>query len=76
MTGWFNFLGNAAGDASFASGLAAFIVSAQALANPDAAPVSTGATVGISILMCFAWSVINALRIDQQGACNACDVCV
>ena len=29
ITGWFNFLGNAAGDASFASGLAGLISSAK-----------------------------------------------
>jgi hypothetical protein len=35
ITGWFNFLGNAAGDASFAYGFASVVAAADALYKAD-----------------------------------------
>ena len=70
ICGWFNFLGNAAGDAAFSSGFAQTIVYALAIGNPDAAPISTGAQVGISILILAVWSVMDCIRTDFQGWIN------
>ena len=68
ITGWFNFLGNAAGDASFASGFAQIVAAAAALGSNNV--LSNGAVVGISILVLTVWSSLNILRIDQQGWLN------
>lgn len=68
VTGWLNLLGNAAGDAAFASGFASLITTAVSMGS-DQVP-TVGQQVGIAIAVCFVWSVINALRIDQQGWLN------
>ena len=77
ITGWFNFLGNAAGDASFAFGFAFVISSAVGYSPSQYDPVmgpgpglSVGATVGVAMLGCFVWALCNALRVDQQGWIN------
>jgi len=108
VTGWFNFLGNAAGDASFAFGFAQTVVSAQQLHNCPtdinclfnraamhgiattttsstttttdmsmscAPPTSchtygVGVQVGIAIAIAACWSVMNVMRVDQQGWLN------
>ena len=72
ITGWFNFLGNAAGDASFAYGFATVCSSAVGYANYDPVAMvpgdglTTQQIVGVSIAVAAAWSVLNALRVDQQ----------
>lgn len=71
-TGWWNFLGNAAGDASFANGFA-YVVLSAVLLNTSWNPTTTqlnGATVGVSLAVMTMWAVINILRIDQQGWLN------
>ncbi|CAF1350281.1 unnamed protein product, partial [Rotaria sp. Silwood1] len=68
ICGWFNFIGNFAGDVAFASGFATIINAAIILEGKDS--LSTGAQVGIGIGICFVWAVQNALRIDQQGWLN------
>ena len=70
ICGWFNFLGNAAGDASFSNGLTSTIAMALAIGNPDADPLSTGAQVGISILVLATWSLLDCARTDVQGWIN------
>ena len=73
VCGWFNFLGNAAGDAAFAFGFANIIAGAWDIANIDAEgyePLGLGAQVGIAILMCFVYTGMNLLRTDIQGYIN------
>ena len=70
ICGWFNFLGNAAGDAAFSSGFAQCIAMAVSIANPDGDPLSTGAQVGISIAVLAFWSIIDCARTDVQGWIN------
>lgn len=67
LTGWCNFLGNAAGDASFATGFASFLSAAVAAADK---PLTSKAEVGISIAILFIWSFLNFFRIDQVGWIN------
>ena len=96
ITGWLNFLGNAAGDASFAFGFAQTVVAAQQIhkcpvdidglfatalsdgttTTSTSSAVSTcatygiGAQVGIAIAIAACWSVMNVMRVDQQGWLN------
>ncbi len=70
ICGWFNFLGNAAGDASFASGFAQVVAAAVTLGSDGNVNLSNGAVVGISLAVTFAWSLENCMRIDQQGWLN------
>jgi amino acid transporter len=65
ITGCFNFMGNAAGDSSFAFSFANFMNSAIQLRNGQVYSVET--TVGISIAIVFVWSFICFFRIDQLG---------
>lgn len=69
LTGWCNFLGNAAGDASFATGFASF-VSAAVAASEDRDALNIRVQVGISIFILFLWSFLNFFRIDQVGWIN------
>jgi amino acid transporter len=68
ITGWWNFLGNAAGVASFASGFAQILGAAVVLGSGN--PLSIGNQVCISILILAVWSVLNIMRINQQGWIN------
>ncbi|CAF1410935.1 unnamed protein product [Adineta steineri] len=66
--GWFNFFGNVAGDAAFASGFATMVNAAVVLDGKSS--LSTGEQVGIAIAITFVWTLINTLRIDKQGWIN------
>ncbi|CAF1989261.1 unnamed protein product [Rotaria magnacalcarata] len=68
ICGWFNFLGNFAGDVAFASGFATIVNAAIIMGGNDS--LNIGAQVGIGIGITFVWAVQNALRIDQQGWLN------
>jgi amino acid transporter len=68
VCGWSNFLGNAAGDASFAYSFATFLNAA--IVASDYQPYSLPATVGVSILTIFMWSFLNFFRIDQVAWIN------
>lgn len=76
ITGWFNFLGNAAGDATFAWGFASvcgtlrYYSSIDDAGQPNGTPFTTGETVGLAIGICFVWATLNILRVDQQGWIN------
>jgi amino acid transporter len=80
ICGWFNFIGNAAGDAAFASGFAtitnAVIVlnsardSAGKLISSNMAPLSTEQQVLLSIGITGLWALQNAMKIDQMGWLN------
>ena len=65
ITGCFNFMGNAAGDSSFAVSFANFMSAAIELTSGQGYSVST--SVGVSIAMIFLWSFICFLRIDKLG---------
>ena len=69
ICGWFNFLGNAAGDAAFSSGFATCISYAVSIANPGE-QLSVGAQVGISIAVLATWSILDCARTDVQGWIN------
>ncbi|CAF1001139.1 unnamed protein product, partial [Didymodactylos carnosus] len=81
ICGWFNFLGNVAGDAAFSSGFA-YIINAAIVLNgernstsgellsDDKAPLNVYKQVGVSIGITAVWSIQNALRVDQQGWLN------
>eukprot|EP01038_Epipyxis_sp_PR26KG_P014579 gene14579-19579_t len=69
ICGWFNFLGNAAGDASFAVTFAQVLNAGVQLSYDT--PFSDYATVGISIITIFVWSFLNMLRIDNVGWINS-----
>jgi len=65
FTGWFNFLGNIAGDAFFGYSFASAVNGAVIMNGGR--EMSTGVQVGIGIAVCFIWTVMNLLRIDKQG---------
>eukprot|EP00475_Leptophrys_vorax_P009803 TRINITY_DN16495_c0_g3_i1.p1 TRINITY_DN16495_c0_g3~~TRINITY_DN16495_c0_g3_i1.p1 ORF type:complete len:551 (-),score=124.44 TRINITY_DN16495_c0_g3_i1:199-1851(-) len=70
VTGWFNFLGNAAGDASFAYGFASVVAAGHNILVDADQALSSGAIVGIAIALLVVWMFLAATRIDQQGWVN------
>lgn len=68
VTGWANWLGNVAGDASFAQGFASFLSSALVASGYNG--ISDSGLVGTSIAILFLWSCINFFRVDQIGWLN------
>ena len=65
ITGWLNFLGNAAGDASFAYAFAEMLNAALIAQGSDELSVSTNVAVSIAALI--AWSLLNGLGIERLG---------
>ena len=65
VCGWLNFLGNAAGDASFANGWASFL--SAGLVASGGTPLTNGQLVGVSIGVLALWTVLNCFRIDAVG---------
>eukprot|EP00455_Lapot_gusevi_P044400 TRINITY_DN553_c0_g2_i6.p1 TRINITY_DN553_c0_g2~~TRINITY_DN553_c0_g2_i6.p1 ORF type:complete len:382 (+),score=64.56 TRINITY_DN553_c0_g2_i6:133-1278(+) len=70
ITGWFNLFGNAAGDASFGYGFAQVVAAAVSLGSDGQTTLTTGQTVLVAIGVCFVWTLLNVLRVDQQGWLN------
>eukprot|EP00123_Amoebidium_parasiticum_P016577 comp23503_c0_seq1/m.39378 comp23503_c0_seq1/g.39378 ORF comp23503_c0_seq1/g.39378 comp23503_c0_seq1/m.39378 type:complete len:543 (-) comp23503_c0_seq1:392-2020(-) len=75
ITGWFNFLGNLAGDASFASGFAwVLCVTIKQAGGADYTSTETVADrvpqVGFSIAILVFWTILNILKVEQQGYVN------
>jgi amino acid transporter len=68
VCGWANFIGNGAGDASFANGWAAFLSAAVVASGGEA--ISTQSQVGVSIAILLFWSLLNFFRVDQVGWLN------
>lgn len=68
-TGWFNFLGNAAGDAAFAFGFAALLSSCCVVSGGSL--LSIDSQVGIAIGIVFLWSVLNLYKIEGVGWINS-----
>ncbi len=67
ICGWFNMLGNIAGDVAFSSGFASAITFARNISNPDEAPLSKEVQVAISISALASWSLISLIRTDSLG---------
>eukprot|EP00347_Sterkiella_histriomuscorum_P010495 403376063 len=70
ICGWFNFFGNAAGDASFSYGFAQIVSACVTLASNGETVLETGALVGIACLVSFVWALKNIMRVDYQGWFN------
>lgn len=68
ICGWFNFLGNAAGDASFAYAWAS-VLNAAILVSGGISYSSNG-TVAVSIAVLTLWTLLNCFRVDQLGWVN------
>jgi amino acid transporter len=68
ICGWANFLGNAAGDASFGNAFGSFLSSALVASGYEA--IGAYQQVGISISILFVWSVLNFFRVDRVGIVN------
>ena len=65
ITGWFNCLGNTAGDAFFAYAFSMSLSAITKFLGYGELPVYI--MVIISIFVCFIWAVQNLIRIDYQG---------
>ena len=71
VCGWANFLGNAAGDASFAYSWALFMDAARLSSVLHThQSLNIHAIVSISILVLWVWTALNLLRIDKVGFVN------
>eukprot|EP01035_Chromulina_nebulosa_P019806 gene19806-25750_t len=70
ICGWANFLGNAAGDASFAYSFALF-VSCSITASGSSEILSTGALVGIAQAVLTIWTLFNFINVSQIGWVNS-----
>lgn len=68
ICGWWNFLGNTAGDASFAAGFAAFLSSALVASGYDKIPAVH--QVWVAILVLLLWSLLNCFRIEKLAFVN------
>ena len=67
-TVWLNYIGNAAADASFASGFAQVLAAVYELVDVNGIEEKT--QYGISIAIMVFWGLCNALRVDKQGWIN------
>lgn len=65
VCGWFNLLGNAAGDASFANFFATFVNAALEASGLPTYSSTTSVFVGIAVLC--TWTCLNWLNVDQIG---------
>jgi len=68
ITGWANFAGNAAGDASFATGCASFL--SASIKASGGTLLEPRPQVGVSIAILVLASVLNFFRVDQIGWMN------
>jgi hypothetical protein len=70
ICGWFNFIGNAAGDASFAFGFAQVLTAAIALGSDGQVRWGVGPQVTLAIGVSLVWALKNLMRVDHQGWFN------
>jgi amino acid transporter len=70
ICGWFNLLGNAANDTSFAYGFAQMISATMAIASNGESFLDEKQMVAIAIFSLFLWVVKNILKVDSQGWFN------
>ena len=66
--GWFNFIGNMAGDASFAYSFAGLLNAGLVICGST--PFTTHVMVGTSIMTLTIWSILNVFRVDHIGGLN------
>ena len=65
ICGWSNFIGNVAGDASFAYACATFVNAAISVGGYE--KLSNASEVLLSILVIFLWCFLNVIRVDKIG---------
>lgn len=65
ICGWFNFLGNVAGDAAFAYGFSKFISSLIFFYTDGSIKWSVGEEVALSIGSCAVWAVKNYFKVEH-----------
>jgi len=70
LCGWFNFIGNAAGDASFAFGFAQVLTATIALETDGTVRPGVGSNVVLAVAVSALWAVKNLMRVDHQGWFN------
>lgn len=63
--GWFNFIGNAAGDAGFAFGFAQVLTAAISLATDGHSRYGVNGQVIIAVLVSLVWALKNLMRVDH-----------
>jgi amino acid transporter len=70
IDGWFNFIGNTAADAFFASAFASVMSSVVSMSGDSiyVDGLSTEMQVAVGICVLAIWSLGNSLRIDHQGS--------
>lgn len=68
ITGWLNFLGNAAGDATFAASWTSFLSASMVACGGN--ELKIGAQVGISIAITCFWTLLNCVDISSVGFIN------
>lgn len=69
MAGWFNLLGNLAGDAANASGFTTCVSYAISITHPGLG-LDTVGQVLVSISVMMMWGLMNEARSDRQGLLN------
>jgi amino acid transporter len=72
FTGWFNVLGNGAGDAFFAFSFSSSVSNLAFLVNPEEYPegLSVGVQVAIGLGVSSLWALQNLFRVDRLGWMN------
>ena len=70
LCGWFNFIGNAASDASFAYGFGQILSAAVTIGSQGSVRWPVGANVGFAIGVSLLWAGKNVMRVDHQGWFN------
>eukprot|EP00347_Sterkiella_histriomuscorum_P010241 403377050 len=70
ICGWFNFIGNAASDASFAYGFAQVVSACVTLGTNGDVQLPTIALVGMAAFVSLLWALKNIMRVDHQGWFN------
>ena len=68
ITGWANFLGNVAGDSSFAYSFALFFSAAVEVSGGE--QLDQQQTIGIAIAVLALWSCLNIFRVDSIAFMN------
>lgn len=68
VTGWTNWIGNTAGDASFAIGWTSLL--SAAVISSGGQEISQREQVGVSIAILWLWGLVSCLRVDQVGFIN------
>ena len=65
ICGWFNFLGNAAGDASFSYGFASLVAASDSFRKNDGSVWENYQLFLLCIFVTFIWAIKNCVKIDK-----------